>query len=476
MEKTSMDSEFNNVITSALIHHSNTLFCFLQSNGIIDFMSQSVALHLGFSAQEVINHSLYEFIHKEETVSLQLILEETVRTKRSTQYECKWVHLDQTPVFFDMQFIPLLNDQQQILCIAHNVTSHIQRMETALDKIDQYKLVTEHITDLIQLVDTELNILYASPSYQSVLEFDPTNLAGSSLFQLIHPDDKERLSRKVELLRTSKKPVYTEVRYQHNNGDWSLMEANLTPLFDSEKNIEGIILSSRDITVRKQNEEAIAQAEKLSVIGQMAAGIAHEIRNPLTSLKGFVQLLKRESNSNQHYFEVMLTELDRINFIVSELLVLAKPNTVDFSHQNLHEIINHVMMLLDTQAILNNVQILADFDPVISNIYCAPNHLKQVFMNVIKNSIEAMPHGGIILIKTKLLNGNQICISFQDNGRGIPDELLTKLGEPFFTTKERGSGLGLMVSQKIIKDHRGELHFSSELTKGTKVTITLPFE
>lgn len=477
MDKTNLNSELKNVITGALIDHSNTLSCIVRFNGIIDFISPSVTLHLGLLQEELLHHSLYDFIHKEEADSLRLILEQTIRTKRPTQYECKWVHINQTPVIFDMQFIPMWDAKdhsEQILCIAHNITNHIESNIKVVDKLEQYKLVTEHITDLIQLIDSDLRILYASPSFRTILGFDPSQLTGKSLFDLIHPDDRESVSRTVEKLYQYKEPFSIEVRYQRNQGYWSLMEATLTPILGAGKIFEGIIISSRDITVRKQNEEAIAQAEKLSVIGQMAAGIAHEIRNPLTSLKGFVQLLKRESNTNQHYFEVMLTELDRINFIVSELLVLAKPNTVDFSRQNLHEIIQHVMTLLDTQAILNNVQILADFDHDISTIFCAHNHLKQVFMNLIKNSIEAMPSGGKILIKTEKLGENQILIRFEDNGRGIPKDFIPKLGEPFFTTKERGSGLGLMVSQKIIKDHRGEIHFTSEQAKGTEVTIILP--
>ena len=217
----------------------------------------------------------------------------------------------------------------------------------------------------------------------------------------------------------------------------------------------------------------LRNAEKLSVIGELAAGIAHEIRNPLTSLRGFIQLLKPTLVDHQMYADIMLSELDRINFIVSELLVLAKPHNVKIKSLPLVFLLKNVLTLLASEANLKNIRFHTAFgcDPLISG---EENQLKQVFINVIKNAIEAMSGHGDVTLTTSAKAAGQVVITITDNGCGIPEELLPKLGEPFFTTKDNGTGLGLMISRKIIKDHDGHLEVSSKPGEGTTVKITLP--
>lgn len=231
---------------------------------------------------------------------------------------------------------------------------------------------------------------------------------------------------------------------------------------------------TRDITERRQNEELLRKTEKLTIIGELAASIAHEIRNPLTSLKGFIQFLQPALSENSLYTDVMLSELDRINFIVSELLVLAKPQNLDMKPMLLHGIIENVIELLQPELSSRNIIISTNFTNPPVTINSVENQLKQAFFNIIKNSLEAISANGEIGIQTKLLSDNEVLIRLSDNGCGISQELLPRLGEPFYTTKEKGTGLGLLVSNKIIKDHQGSINITSEIKKGTIVDITLP--
>lgn len=230
-----------------------------------------------------------------------------------------------------------------------------------------------------------------------------------------------------------------------------------------------------DVTQRKQTEELIRKSEMLSIVGQLAAGVAHEIRNPLTSLLGFTQLLRSHFSESREYFDIMFSELKRIEYIISEFLVLAKPHTTVFQKKNVVAMLEQMIVIAETNAVINNVQIVTLIEPDLPMINCEENQLKQVFLNLLKNAIEAMPHGGTITVEVKTA-GENLLIRFQDQGCGIPEKELARLGEPFYTTKEKGTGLGLMVSFKIIENHGGSVLVTSELDVGTTFEIVLPIK
>ena len=216
------------------------------------------------------------------------------------------------------------------------------------------------------------------------------------------------------------------------------------------------------------------RSEKLSVVGKLATGVAHEIRNPLTSLKGFTQLLKSKYKDQSQYFDIMLVELERINLIVNDFMTLAKPQLTKFSKGYVDEILGSVMTILDTQAILLNINMITNFERPIPSVYCDVNQLKQVFVNLIQNAIESMPQGGEVKINVRKADTQYVCIQIQDNGNGIPPEVINRIGEPFLSTKETGTGLGIMISCRIIEGHHGTINFSSVVNKGTTVEILLP--
>lgn len=238
-----------------------------------------------------------------------------------------------------------------------------------------------------------------------------------------------------------------------------------------------ILTVMRDLTDRKENEERIIRSEKLSVIGQLAAGVAHEIRNPLTALKGFTQLLKNRYEDHSSYFEIMANEIDRINLIVNEFMTLAKPHFSSFQHSDINNILTSVLNILETQATLLNIQVAYSIPDDVPKVYCNENQLKQVFMNLIKNAFEAMPTGGKVIINVKCdMDLEVISVIIQDYGGGMPESVRKRIGEPFLTTKEKGTGLGLMVSSRIIEDHNGVMNISSEEGVGTIIDVQIPFD
>lgn len=218
--------------------------------------------------------------------------------------------------------------------------------------------------------------------------------------------------------------------------------------------------------------EELRESEKLAVIGQMATAIAHEIKNPLSALKGFTQLQQEKDKDDEQYYPIMLNEIDRINSIVTDLLVLGKPNTAIKKPVSLLEIIQYVVTIIKPHSDRKNIKIeLENSDSPV--LLCDENQLKQVFINVIKNAMEAMQDGGTVTINFEEIDGNAV-ISVEDEGCGIDPDKIAKIGEPFYTTKQNGTGLGLMVTKKIVEEHGGKLLIDSELDKGTTVTVEIP--
>lgn len=265
------------------------------------------------------------------------------------------------------------------------------------------------------------------------------------------------------------------------DGSVKIFDTIKVPLFNEDGSRQGLVIIGRDITEKKEmalklteTEERLRRTEKLSIVGELSASVAHEIRNPLTSLKGFVQLLQMEDEKHQFFYQIMLDELNRINDIVGELLLLAKPQLLKYTNADLQKLLNDVISLLTTEASLYNVQIESLFPENAMWIECEPNQLKQLFINVIKNSIEASHNGGMITIALEQLEKSQALITIKDNGSGISKERLEKIGEPFYSSKEKGTGLGLTVSFKIVQSHQGTIHFDSQRNQGTSVYISLP--
>jgi PAS domain S-box-containing protein len=266
-----------------------------------------------------------------------------------------------------------------------------------------------------------------------------------------------------------------EIRNMAKDGSFYWVDTTIVPFLNEKGKPYQYLAIRNDITEKKKSEEMLHRQDKLAAVGQLAAGVAHEIRNPLTSMKGYAEFLQLDEKDpqRQEFIEIILDEIDRVNNIVEEFMVLAKPKAVELEERNIIPIVQNVVSMLKFEARKRNVKLEFDTVEEIVQIECDENRLKQVFLNFIKNGIEAMPDGGDLRVKAEIHDEN-IVISIQDTGVGIPPETLKKIGEPFYTTKKNGNGLGLMVSFKIIESHNGKVYIESEQNKGTTFKILLP--
>lgn len=353
-----------------------------------------------------------------------------------------------------------------------NARLGLQRKEEELrHQKDFLRTVIDLNPNFIYAKNLSGNFTLVNRSFAEVFGMTTEQLIGNPVtsLNLVHNEAEDK-----QLIEDKQGKFIYEESFIDSSGHLRWVQTAKLPILSTQTNEGQVLFVSMDITERKNTEDYLRKSEKLSVVGELAAGVAHEIRNPLTSIKGFIQLLKSKSNEDSFYHEIMLSEIERINYIVSEFLVLAKPQVVHFEERQLHKLLQSVTTLLGTQAIIKNIEIVSDISDDMPPIYCEDNQLKQVFINVIKNAIEAMPNGGQITVIAKKHGQDSVLIRFIDEGTGIPKERMEKLGEPFYTTKEKGTGLGLMVSFKIIEAHQGTIQFHSELGKGTTIDIILP--
>jgi two-component system, sporulation sensor kinase A len=356
----------------------------------------------------------------------------------------------------------------------YRIIKERKRMEQTLEESEsKYRLIAENTSDLIMVMDKEHAITYFSPSHEIVLGYKTAELEKMEICKLIHPDDVVTFRETITKIMKNKESIPLEFRFQDKRGKWIDFESRWMPVMSEERVIEHIVIISRDISERKKAEEILLQSEKLSIVGELAAGVAHEIRNPLTTIKGFIQLYGKEDELNE-INNLLLSELERIETITSEMLSLGKPQAIQLNRANLCDLIDHTVEFLSPQANMKNIQISRSYLGTDFFITCEKNQIKQVFLNILKNAMEAMPKGGNIDIKLQKGMDGECIISIQDEGSGIPEELLPRLGEPFYSLKEKGTGLGLMICHKIIKQHSGTISYQSKLNKGTLVEIKLP--
>jgi len=338
----------------------------------------------------------------------------------------------------------------------------------------QLKSLVENNMDALIRLDLNGHFTSANHVTGKITGYSEEELTNMSIRDLISKEDLDKVQKHFLEIGKGKSSII-ECRCMIKSGDCIQISMKSVPIVIDDK-IVGIFVIVRDITELKDKEELIRRSEKLSIVGELAAAVAHEVRNPLTSIKGFLQLLqyKDSKDEEKQYYNIMLSEIERINLIVSEFMVLSKPQAITYQNENITSLLKDVITLLETIAIVKNIEVTKEFESDMILVKCEGNQIKQVFINIFKNAIEAVPDKGKIHIEVSHWKKESVCIRFIDNGHGIPNDLLSRLGEPFYTTKEKGTGLGLMVSYKIIEDHRGSINIKSEMNKGTTVDIILP--
>ncbi|MFA1780608.1 PAS domain-containing protein [Bacillus velezensis] len=448
---------------------------YVSINGTIAYANNAMLAMLGAeSKDEVIGRRSYEFIEEEYH---DIVKNRIVRMQKGMEVgmiEQTWRRLDGTPVHLEVKAAPTTyKNQRAELLLLIDISSR-KKFQTILQKSrERYQLLIQNSIDTIAVIHND-KWVFMNESGISLFEAETyEDLIGKNVYDQLHPCDHDGVKQRIQNIinRKTESEIIKQSWFTFKNRLIYTEMVCIPTTFFGETAVQVIL---RDISERKQTEELMLKSEKLSIAGQLAAGIAHEIRNPLTAIKGFLQLMKPTMGENEHYFEIVFSELSRIELILSELLMLAKPQQNAVKERvNLKKIISEVTALLETQANLKGIFIKTDYEHDSMYINGDQNQLKQVFINLIKNAVESMPDGGTVhIIMTE--DEYSVNVTVKDEGDGIPENVLKRIGEPFLTTKEKGTGLGLMVTFNLIKNHQGAIQVDSKPDRGTAFHITFP--
>jgi PAS domain S-box-containing protein len=366
-----------------------------------------------------------------------------------------------------------------VLAIDRDISKRKKMEKMVLQSKLEWEDTFNTITDMITIHDKDFRIVRANKTAEKILGLPFLGVTEAKCYQYYHGQDCPPENCASCACYETGKPASVEMYEPHLD---RFLEIRAMPRFDEEDQIIGLIHVIRDITAKKQVEEALQRTEQLKLVGEWAAELAHEIKNPLAGIKGSVEVLLQEPNiaeEDKALIQKAVDEIRRIELLLKSLLNFAKPPQLQLLNTDINDLLEKTISFsLQHPKFSKNpsspIKIMKDFDSDLPETMADPMQLQQVFLNLMFNAIEAMPAGGALAVKTSydaVLNSINVAIA--DTGKGIEDSMLDQIFQPFFTTKRKGSGLGLAVTRRLVEQHGGDIYVETTPDKGTVFNITL---
>jgi PAS domain S-box-containing protein len=343
--------------------------------------------------------------------------------------------------------------------------------------------IVEKAGDAISVVDLEGTILYWNEGAERIYGYRKEEVLGKKLSEFIYPRDKESRAEEERLLkgwmaRVKRGEVVPnlEVKRRTKEGKEIITSMTISPLKDAEEKVIGVSRMCKDITQLKKAEERLILAERLSSLGELTAGVAHELRNPLAGIKINTQMMSRKKDlpeMERRLLEGTQEGIEKIQKIVDDMLDFAKPKAAHFKEEEINAVVERSLAILQPKLNKGNISAVFESGKDLPRVCIDVHQIQQVLINLKLNAIQAMDGGGTLTIRTFLENAGGVGIEVRDTGRGIRESHLKRIFDPFFTTKSEGTGLGLSISLKILENHGATMDVISE--EGAHSVFTLHF-
>jgi len=435
---------------------------------------------LGYSAAEAIGRPLDLFL-KEGTAELLRIRQFLGSPGDVQELESVMVgkNRGEVPVRLSASLLRDVHGQANgFIAILHDLSS-IRHLETEMARKDQFfASILKNSADAIFTLDAEERITSWNKGAEAIFGYTEQEMVGRSLEILMPPHLKEQKELEKISAVSQSEGFLRSYQTQRLTKDGQIIDVlfTRTAIRDAQDNLIGFSSVLKNISEQRLLDRHLAQMEKLSAIGELAAGLAHEIKNPLAGIKGAIEIIRDSMASHHPHRQVLgevLSEVGRIDRSVMNLLSYSKPKPPDFTKVDLARVIGNVVSFLQKIADSKGIRLHAVTSPEAALITGDENEIKQLFMNLILNSLEAIEKQGNVWIHLQSSADSRVSVEIADDGPGIPPEQLAKVFLPFFTSKKHGTGLGLATCKRIVTNHGGDIRVDSELGKGTRFTIDL---
>jgi two-component system, sporulation sensor kinase E len=356
-------------------------------------------------------------------------------------------------------------DREQVKKIMQNISSENELLE----------MVLYSMTDGVIVVDKEHKIQLVNKASKRLIPFVTEDLINARLWKVVM--DREISTFFRESLTRQEKVV--DRAFTLGNGHARTIACSLMPLV-REKRIQGNLIHIEDITEKRTREARLRRAESLAALTTLAAGVAHEIKNPLGSIGIHIQLIQKQMNDRdtietkdiRTYLNVINEEVNRLNKVILDFLFAVRPINTELEIRDLNQVVSEMLQFLKYELEEAHVTLDAKLGQI-PRIELDEKYVKQALLNIIQNALSAMSGGGTLTVETRQ-DEDRVCVSISDTGAGISQDIMDKIFEPYFTTKDFGSGLGLTLVYKIVKEHNGDIYVDSKEGKGTTFSISFP--
>ncbi len=481
-----MSTEIKDIIPK-LIENAAVIVLYLDHNGNIVLCNKKTESVTGLKQVEIIGKYWLEILFKNNSNIMKrdifkAVMDTAISYKRNQDFECHILDKDGNKKLVSWSITPILDENSQVQGCAlfgQDVTE-IKEREVSAKKIDEsLKNIFSSIKEYaLYVINLDGNITYFGMGCESMFGWNKRDIIFKHV-SILHnfEDTGANLSLIFEHVRLfGKYEIETELVTKDKRVVPVILSVN--QFLDSNGKLCGYVFIAKDMTERKKLEYQIFQAEKLAALGQLSAGMAHEINNPLFVISGRLEMLNQEGFSQKvkNDFALISAQTDRIRKLVDRILKFSRKSTRELQAININEAIELVLPLVHYNKLPTvKVDIEKNFAENMPEIKGDLHQLQEVFLNILLNAYQSMPNGGAIKITTSNFKNLYAQIQISDTGIGIPAHHLKDIFMPFFSTKNDGTGLGLSICHNIIKNHNGSIELDSQVNKGTTFTIKLPF-
>ena len=465
---------------TALFNLTPDPVCILDSKGEFLEINQKAVQILGYSKEELRGKKFFltnALTNRSKVIAAANLAKQMIGIQVAP-YVIELLTSNKKKIWFEINATKIkYKGKQANLIIFRDVSEREKMQQTIMQEQERFRDVANSTGDWIWETDADGRYTYSSPVVEQILGYKPEEVIGRNMFDFIPPEDTEQMTALIRKVFAGKERfVDFAIRAICKNGTSIFLEKNAIPMLSPEGELLGYRGLDRNVTERREMQQKLMKAERFATVGELAAMIAHDLRNPLQGIANGTYFLKTkigydDDTTTKEVFGLLEEAVQYSNKVVGDLIEYSREIQLCMEPTSVATLVNGAVSMIEVP---KNVQVITEIDGE-SKIIVDADKMKRVFINLIKNSLEAMPNGGKLTIRTQEPGAN-IHFLFTDTGLGMTKETLDKLWTPLFTTKAKGMGFGLPICKRIVEAHGGQISIQSIVGQGTTCTITIPIK